>query len=148
MPYWGLVFTSIGFFIPALVARAKGMKKDTKLIGALATTSVLYHGTIHPIAQLIDITVAHFVSIQYAFNGIKRVLQGKHNNITGIILGGLSALMYYKKSLRIDDEMESRRWHMNVHLTAQAALLIFVYGGKDYGDGDGGRSVSSCNLLL
>lgn len=138
MPCLGLVVTSIGFFVPAIIARMKGMHKDTRLIGSLAITSVLYHGTVHPLALLVDTAVAHFVSIGYAIQGIRDVIvKRRHDTVVGVALGCMSAFMYYQKSLKIADETESRRWHMNVHLTAQAALLAFVYRGKGAGDGAG-----------
>jgi len=127
MPCWTLVITSIGFFIPALIAAQMKKHKEKIIISALASTSVLYHGTIHPLARFIDTCVAHFAAILFLSGGVRDFLKYKRvYDVIGITLSGISIIMYYTKSLRIDHEDTSRKWHMGVHLTAQAALLIFL----------------------
>jgi hypothetical protein len=127
MPCWPLVITSIGFFIPALVAAKMKKHKEKNIIMSLASTSVLYHGTVHPLAQFIDTCVAHFTAIRFLTEGLRDFLNYKRMyDVIGITMSGISIFMYYTKSLRIDHEDTSRKWHMGVHITAQMALLIFL----------------------
>ena len=128
MPCWILVCTSIGFAIPSLIAAKLRKKKDKKMLGSLSITSVLYHGTVHPLAKFIDTCVAHYIAIRYMFHGIRRIISYKNiYDVVGVAIGGASIYMYYHKSLRIKDHRESQKWHAAVHITAQAAMTIFLY---------------------
>lgn len=133
-PSVGLIFTSIGFFIPAWIAKRRKQKTDAILISSLATSSILYHGTLHPRAHLFDLIVAHSVALNYFMIGIKKII--KHRNkldILGLLFGGLSTHLYYRKSLRIQEACISRKWHMKVHMTAQMALVAFLFGSSKPG---------------
>lgn len=131
MPSLGLILTSIGFFIPAIIAKKRKQKVDTILISSLATSSIFYHGTLHRTAHVTDLIVAHSVAINYLILGIKNVLKhSKKLDMLGLFFGGLSTHMYYRKSLRIHDEKISRKWHMKVHLSAQMALIAFILGSS------------------
>ncbi len=133
MPCWMLVFTSIGFIVPAIFAARLKKRNDKILIQALTGTSVLYHGTVHPIAKLIDMCVAHFVGIRYMLHGIKYfVFHNTLHDTIAITIGGISTYLYYQKSLRIENPEESRKWHACVHLTAQLALTMFLHSPKKY----------------
>lgn len=127
MPYVGLIVTSAGFLIPMMVAHRLHKYEERDLLGSLATSSLLYHGTVHPMAKFLDIGVAHLVSVQFLCRGMKRMMRNMMwNDITGMALSGLSMWMYYARSTQILNEAISRRWHMGVHITAQLALLCFV----------------------
>lgn len=130
MPFLGLVCTSLGFFIPAWIAKRKRKMIDARLISALGTTSLLYHGTLHSKALLIDMFVAHSLAVHYLWFGIKRVIKYKQkHDIAGITFGMLSTHLYYHKSLPTKDHRKSRKWHMIVHITAQIAFLTYLTGG-------------------
>ena len=127
MPCWTLVFTSIGFFIPAFFAAKLKKHFEKNIIRALATTSVLYHGTVHPLAQFLDTCVAHFVAVRFVFIGIHDVLIYRRiHDVVTIALSSASIYMYYMKSLRIHHKDVSQQWHMKVHITAQLALLCYL----------------------
>lgn len=129
MAFFGLVCTSLGFFIPALIAKRRQKNTDARLISALGTTSLLYHGTLHPKALFIDMFVAHSLAIHYLWIGIKRLVKYKQKrDITSITFGILSAHLYYNKSLPTKDPKKSRKWHMIVHITAQIAFVTFLTG--------------------
>ena len=133
MPCWPLVITSIGFFIPAFFAARMKKHREKIIISALASTSVLYHGTVHPFAQFIDTCVAHFTAIRFLMEGVGNFLKYKRAcDVIGITISGISIIMYYTKSLRTDHEDISRKWHMGVHITAQTALFIFLKNQLPY----------------
>ena len=129
MPAIGLVFTSIGFIIPALFAKHKKHIKDAKIITTLTVSSVLYHGTLHPMAHFFDMIVAHSVAINYLCRGIKNLVDHRRRiHAFGMLFGCMSTHIYYNKSLPIKNDKLSRKWHMKVHATAQVALLAFILG--------------------
>jgi len=106
------------------------MKKhiDSLLISALASTSIFYHGTVSPLARIIDTCVAHITAFHFVSNGITRFMSHKKLlDAMSMVWCGISAWMYYKKSIVITEDCISRKWHMGVHLSAQAALLCMLY---------------------
>lgn len=131
MPYIGLIITSIGFFLPAWIAKQRSQKRNTIIISSLATSSIFYHGTLHPYAHAIDVIVAHSVAINYLFLGVKNIARYKRgHDMIGLLLGMLSTHMYYNKSLPTRNEKISRKWHMKVHIAAQLGLIAFVMGAS------------------
>lgn len=130
-PSLGLILTSFGFFIPAWIARRRKQKTDAVLISSLATSSILYHGTLHPRAHLFDLIVAHSVALNYFMIGIKNIIKYRNKlDVFGLLCGGLSTHLYYMKSVPTRDENISRKWHMKVHMTAQMALIAFIFGSQ------------------
>ena len=133
MPCWMLIITSIGFFIPSIFAARLKKLKDKKMIQALATTSILYHGTVHPLAQFVDTCVAHFVAFRYMIHGAVHLIHHRTiQNTIAMTIGSISAFMYYFKSQQIEDVNESRKWHAYVHVSAQMALIMFLHSPKRY----------------
>lgn len=129
MPSFGLMCTSIAFFIPAWIAKRREQKGNASLISTLATSSILYHGTLHPYMHMFDIVVAHSIAVHYLLYGIRNVLKyRKKFDIIGMLFGTMSTHMYYRKSLPIKDDNISRKWHMRVHISAQIALIAFIMG--------------------
>lgn len=127
MPYIGLLVTSAGFLMPMLVANRLQRHEERDLVAALAASSLLYHGTVHPLAKVLDMGVAHLVGLRFLWKGTKNMLWGTtFQDVAGMMFSGLSLWMYYARSHMIQDEYVSRRWHMGVHITGQAALLCFV----------------------
>lgn len=123
-----LVCTSAAFCIPARIASNMKKRIDSILIYALASTSVLYHGTVYPLAKLVDTCVAHITAIHFISNGVARILS--HKNMLDTMSMAwccLSAWIYYNKSAVIKEADISSKWHMCVHLSAQAALLCMLY---------------------
>ena len=130
-PSIGLIITSICFFIPAWIAKRRRQKTDAILISTLATSSILYHGTMHPKAHLFDLVVAHSIASNYLITGLKNIIKyRKRIDLIGILFGGLSTHMYYRKSLPTKDHNISRKWHMRVHVSAQLALMAFLFNSR------------------
>jgi hypothetical protein len=127
-----LVCTSAGFFLPAFVASKLKKHTEKLLISALASTSILYHGTVHPLARVIDTCVAHLTAIHFVTKNIRLLfMKKKASNLVSLMWCCISAWMYYKRSLVIADHKISSRWHMGVHLSAQTALMYMLYAPLD-----------------
>lgn len=125
VPSIGLICTSIGFFIPAWIAKKRQRKSDALAISTLAGSSLLYHGTLHPCALAFDKLVAHSVAIHYLLSGMRRVVKRRaKRDVIGLLFAGISTGLYYRKSLPTKDERVSRKWHMGVHVSAQLALVL------------------------
>ena len=127
-----LVCTSAGFLLPALVASKLKKHAERLLISALASTSILYHGTVHPLARMVDTCVAHITAIHFVSkNLLLLITKRRPSELVSFMWCCLSAWMYYKRSLVIADHKVSRRWHMGVHLSAQTALMYMLYAPLD-----------------
>lgn len=130
--YIGLVLTSLGFFVPGWVAwrRHRRRRRDprptldlaTSLV--LGTTSVLYHGTLNPIAQTIDILVAHSIAFFSMGRTLYFVVRWRRGWVELGIAGGTfgSILIYLLKS-RTNPYEDSKLFHMLFHLTSQATWV-------------------------
>lgn len=129
MPCWILVCTSIGFFVPALVARKNRRAKDARAIGVMATASTIYHVTLHPFAKAIDVIVAHSVAASCMLTGVVRLVRFKKcKDLLGILFGTFAAVVYYKKSSKIEHLIARERWHVAFHMAAHIALHIYLAG--------------------
>lgn len=127
-----LVCTSVGFFLPALIASKLKKHTEKLLISALASTSILYHGTVHPLARLVDTCVAHLTAFHFVSKNLMLLITKRRaSELVPFMWCCISAWMYYKRSLVITDHKVSSRWHIGVHLSAQAALMYMLYAPLD-----------------
>lgn len=126
MPYIGLVITSIGFLIPSFFAWKNRKKFDAKLSSIVACTSVLYHGTLHPIAHRVDYFIAHSVGLISIGRIFRRVFILKRWNERWIFLGTISSIGVYWFKSRCNFDMGSCLWHMLFHVSSQATWTAHV----------------------
>lgn len=128
MPYLGLVLTSMGFLVPVMAASRMKKHVDAALLSILTLTSLLYHGTVHPIAKGIDMCTAHATSLFYLCRGVDNLMtKGIGHDLMALLWSGVSIWMYYNRSLTSKDEHTSRMWHMRVHMSANVALMCFLH---------------------
>jgi len=149
MPFWGLVVTSAGFFIPCVQAiRRRAARYHAALSGVLAVTSLFYHGTLHPIAHRVDSVYAHGVGVFHAASLIARPCAQRAASLA------VPVYIYFAKSLRTTGVVSSV-WHMAFHVTSIFSWTAEIYrssrgagdepntipennrGASDFGDGDG-----------
>lgn len=140
MPYLGLVLTSLGFLVPGWVAwrrgwgsgrrgqpRSPGCALDTLSSVLVATTSVFYHGTLHPVAQRIDIVVAHGMGVLSVGRSLFQLATWRRGWVELWIAGGtLGSIGVYLFKSRNNPHLHSRYWHMLFHLGGQATWLTHV----------------------
>lgn len=124
MPFWGLVVTSAGFFIPCLVALRRRNKRHSVMSGALAVTSLFYHGTLHPIAHRIDLLYAHSVGLIHLAEALAAPC------LQRLVMVGAPMYLYFAKSLKTEGH-ESCLWHMAVHVSSVIAWTIEISLRRD-----------------
>lgn len=112
MPFWGLVVTSAGFFIPCVQAlRRRAARAHAVLSGALAVTSLCYHGTLHPIAHRVDAIYAHGLGVYHGLSVLARPCAERVASLA------VPVYLYFAKSLRTTGRA-SCLWHMAFHVTS------------------------------
>jgi hypothetical protein len=131
MPFWGLVVTSAGFFIPCVQAiRRRAARYHAILSGALAVTSLFYHGTLHPIAHRVDAVYAHSVGVFHAASLIARPCAQRAASLA------VPVYIYFAKSLRTTGVVSSM-WHMAFHVTSIFSWTAEIYrSSRGAGAGD------------
>ena len=131
MPFWGLVVTSAGFFIPCVQAiRRRAARYHAILSGALAVTSLFYHGTLHPIAHRVDAVYAHSVGVFHTASLIARPCAQRAASLA------IPVYIYFAKSLRTTGVVSSM-WHMAFHVTSIFSWTAEVYrSSRGAGDDD------------
>lgn len=128
MPFWGLVVTSCIFFVPAAMAFKKRRRRDGWMNLALATTSVAFHSTTHPVIKWVDQFYAHSYATAYL---IEHLLQSKcltrvrPHNILAFAGGGLSCLLYYGISMH-NDNLLGNVCHMVLHGCVNLCMIIHI----------------------
>lgn len=117
----GLVITSCGFIIPAILGLIKKRKLDTALSLGLAATSVWNHSRSCKIAKTVDVVYAHGVATYYVLSSSLGMLE-KITLVDVYTLLGVMAIsqVYYKKSRR------SKLWHMGLHTVAIASWAFRI----------------------
>jgi hypothetical protein len=132
MPFWGLVITSLGFSIPALLAMKKKKKTMGKMCTLLTGTSVLYHGTQHIFFKTIDMMYAHGLGVTYFFRSIKRVFQHKRVYDIIICMGTVgSVLIFYKGACNNTFHSTLQNYyHMSFHILSQSMLSLHALDEK------------------
>lgn len=126
MPYIGLVITSLGFIIPSFFAWKHRKMFDAKASSILALTSVLYHGTLHPLAHMVDYTVAHTIGALSIGRTFRRVFIWKKWNERWIFFGTITSLGIYWFKSRCNFDITSSHWHMLFHVYSQAIWTTHI----------------------
>jgi len=121
MPFWGLVATSAGFFIPCVQAiRRRAARYHAALSGALAVTSLFYHGTLHPIAHRVDAIYAHGLGAFHCASVLARPCAQRAASLA------VPVYIYFAKSLRTTGVVSSM-WHMAFHVTSIFSWTAEIY---------------------
>ena len=121
MPFWGLVATSAGFFIPCVQAiRRRAARYHAALSGALAVTSLFYHGTLHPIAHRVDAVYAHGLGVFHCASVLARPCAQRAASLA------VPVYIYFAKSLRTTG-VASSLWHMAFHVTSIFSWTAEIY---------------------
>lgn len=120
MPYIGLIITSIGFIVPSIIAWKHRKMFDAKISSALALSSVLYHGTLHPVAHKIDYVMAHTIGLLSIGRTFRRVFIWKKMNERWVFFGTVVSIGIYWFKSRCNFDTTSCLWHMLFHITSQA----------------------------
>lgn len=132
MAYIGLVLTSLGFLIPGWVAwcsRRRGNRKNLDICTslAIATSSVLYHGTLHPVAQRIDMCLAHMLGCLSIGRSVFHLVAWRRGIIElGIVGGTFGSIGIYLFKSRLNPHPNARYWHMVFHLVGQTTWVAHV----------------------
>jgi len=126
MVFMGLVVSSCGFFIPAMVAFVRKQRIHALRAGALAVSSIAYHSTTHPVAHAIDACVAHGYGAAYWKESFVR-FRAHGRLCDAIALGNLTGagLIYLVKS-KFNKHVNSRYWHLGLHVFAQATWVYYI----------------------
>jgi len=126
MPFWGLVFTSIGFAVPAVIAYKKRRWVQSASCTIITLTSVAYHGTVHPVAKYIDMTFAHIIGTEWIVRSTLRMIFIRRP--TDVILCTMtvgSVLIYFTKSCN-NFTNSSKFWHMAFHGLCQGTCYFYL----------------------
>jgi len=126
MPFWGLVVTSLGFAIPALLAFHKRRWICTTSCGAITLTSLAYHGTVHPIAKTIDMTVAHIVGAGWIIESMRRAIFIRRPADALTCIMTLGSMCIYLTKSRNNFTQTSQIWHMVFHGLSQGAWCVYL----------------------
>ena len=123
MPFLGLIFTSLGFAVPALKALRHGKLAFAGFCGLLCVTSTLYHATVHPVFEKIDKLYAHSFATIYILKGILDCIATR-SPVHFLLLTSTSLPLglFFEKSLKTEG-MESKMWHMLFHISAQGCMV-------------------------
>lgn len=126
MPFWGLIITSAGFLLPAWVARRKKARFDMCASTTLAATSLLFHSTLHPTIQMVDMTVSHIIG---GVNLVRSVINTRKmrrcKDVVGIIATPVCAGLFYGISKGRKGAV-AHVGHMALHATAISYWLFYL----------------------
>jgi|APGre2960657373_1045057.scaffolds.fasta_scaffold01208_3 hypothetical protein len=123
----GLVLTSAGFAVPAIWAVRRRFWGTAVSCGTLTVTSLAYHGTVHPVAQAVDMAIAHLMGVVWAAEGGRRLfVHRRKSDATVVALTACSIATYLTKS-RTSVHPNSKWWHMAFHLLSQGAWCIHLF---------------------
>ena len=101
-----LVFSSLGFIVPCVIAIRKRRIRHAMLSAALTCTSVLNHATTSVVLRVIDVTYVHALFLHFV-----RLVQ--INKVSGICLY-LTPYIYYTKCRR--DDRAAMNYHVMMHV--------------------------------
>jgi len=132
MPFWGLVITSIGFSIPALLAFRNKRKRMGKACSVLTCTSLLYHGTQHFLWKTIDLCYAHTMGAFYSTQSLVRWIQHRRPYDFIIVCGTAGSLfLFYTGSCNKELSIhEQNKFHMAFHVISQYMLSLHALDTK------------------
>jgi hypothetical protein len=115
----GLIFTSASFLVPAWMAWCKHRWWDAAAAGALTTTSLAYHGTLHPLAHTIDKSLAHGLGFTYALVGLHH-----HRRLRWVMVPFCAGIGIY---VFVTNGSNAPYWHMSFHILEQIAWIGRIY---------------------
>lgn len=119
MVFWGLVCTSVGFLIPAVMAFRKRKRIDAIASSTLATTSILFHTTLHPAIKVVDMVVAHTIGAYSFFRS------AKNKDVCGVVATPACAALFYGIS-KGRDGIRAHCGHMAMHVTAITYWIVHL----------------------
>lgn len=126
MPFWGLIFTSAGFFLPAWLARRKNARVDMCASTVLATSSLIFHSTLHPTVQVVDMTISHVIGgINFIRSLVNARTKRRCKDIVGIVATPACAYIFYALS-KGKDSVAGHIGHMALHATAIGYWLFYL----------------------
>ena len=130
MPAIGLVISSCMFAIPSALFFKNNLTWMGTSCSALTITSVLYHGTLHPVAHSCDALLAHVLGIQWSIKSMYYFLAHRRA-IDGMICANthVAIAMYIFKS-RMNYNRTSTKWHFLFHIWSQLCLIAHTYQNK------------------
>jgi len=124
--FWGLMLTSAGFAVPALLAVRKKLWVTASSCGILTLTSMSYHGTLNELAKLVDMCVAHSMATGWGAH-CAHLLWKQRRPADGVVaaltIGGVA--VYWFKS-RTNHHHHAKYWHMLFHLVIQSAWCTHI----------------------
>lgn len=127
MPYIGLVLTSIGFIVPGILAWRRRYRMEAMTSIAVSVSSVLYHGTLHPIAKCIDMGIAHLLGIASLGRVCVNMISWRRGWIEcGLVVGTFGSIAIYWFKSRTNPHLNSRYWHMLFHVTGQTTWVSHI----------------------
>jgi hypothetical protein len=135
MPFVGLVITSIGFLVPGILAWRRHLWGEAVSGILVSTSSIFYHGTLHPLAKGVDMAIAHTLGIRSigraCINVVRRsrppgIPQSRWKPI-GILGGTLGSIAIYWFKSKTNPHPYSKYWHMVFHLTSQATWVVHLW---------------------
>jgi hypothetical protein len=125
MVYIPLLITSLGFFIPTIIAIRNRKYAHGALIGTLACTSCLYHGTLHFVAHSIDRLVAHCAGVVFILHTFKfHIYDRRIIHWQRAAIGSSAILAYWCRSRLLEGEI-SARWHLFVHIASIVSMTMY-----------------------
>lgn len=126
----GLVITSLGFIVPAVLAFRNKRNRMGLACSALTVTSTLFHSTHHPITKMIDVSYVYCIATYYVSKSVKNLLLRKRKRDMVIHLGALGCVLLYFQRCNHPcvPEYLQHRFHMLFHLASQT---LFSYHALD-----------------
>jgi len=127
MPYIGLVLTSIGFIIPGILAWRRRYRVEATSSILVSVSSVLYHGTLHPVAKYIDMTIAHLLGFASVGRVCVNLVAWRRGWIEcSLVAGTLGSIAIYLFKSRTNPHVNSRYWHMLFHISGQTTWVTHI----------------------
>lgn len=129
---FGLILTSLGFIVPSVIALTHKRKKTGIACGVLTCTSVVFHGTHHPVAKWVDMSYVYCFTTLYVLKSIKNVIVRKRKRDISIHIGTLGCVLLYFRRCNhpaIPPRLQNR-FHMLFHILAQTLLTMHAIDKK------------------
>lgn len=123
--YVGLVITSLGFIVPGILAWRRRFRREAIAGVLVSVTSVCYHGTLHPVAKWVDMTLAHTMGITSIGRACVRVCRRRWVDI-GVLGGTLGSIAIYWFKSKQNPHSNSKYWHMLFHVSGQATWMVHL----------------------
>jgi hypothetical protein len=125
--FLGLVFTSATFAVPAIWALHRKFWGTAASCSVLTVTSLAYHGTVHPLAQNIDMAIAHSLGAVWIVEGLKRLIVNRRKSDVVVVALTASSIATYLFKSRTSMHANSKFWHMGFHVLAQSAWCVHLF---------------------